>query len=127
MSKNLKNRVEKLEARQPQPHPEEPLDLSKFSPEEQALIKKAEETFERLNRMKDPGSRFGTENATEEDQRVLVAAAELVAERRRQREEQYRQIVTSYFAELPANEVKKAAMEAKVILEELKNQRENGR
>jgi hypothetical protein len=70
--------LENLEARQPpQPH-EEPLDLSLFTREEQEILRKSKEIVERLHRTRHKWSRFGTENATEEDRRIVVAAARAV-------------------------------------------------
>lgn len=61
MSRNMKRRLENLESRLPKPQPkEESLDLSKFSPKEQEILKKANVIFEKFKRTCNPVSMKNT-------------------------------------------------------------------
>ncbi len=79
MSRNLRNRLEKLESRRQSAAQEVQtgkLPVECFSPADQELLLKAEVVSERLRKSTNPEDRFGMLQATKEDRQVLVAAAE---------------------------------------------------
>ena len=72
----MKKRLENLEAKRPQPQPEEePIDLSQFTPKEQAVLMKGYQTIKRLTL---PDGRFDSASETKEDCENIVAGARIL-------------------------------------------------